>query len=288
MTKEVKTPNPRKKLFFGLFVFPLVIAVGMALLLSLIVFLTKEEETPESLIKAIKIGAPSKRWQKAFELSNELNRKETMIREAGIMKEAIHILNDRGHYDAKTRAYIAMAISKFNDAEAKEALQNALGQIEEADGPELPIFLMWALGNFKDPASAKFIAPFTNNKQDDLRKTAAYILGVLGNPKFKPALLKLLEDPVSDVKWNAALSLARLQDDAGSKVMLEMLDRNYLRNVAHMNNAQIEPVMINALRGFSLIDKKEAAPVLESLSKGDESLKVRQAALLALEHKTKL
>ena len=70
------TPKPAsgRKLFYGLFIFPLIIAVGMAVLLCTVVLLTKEAETPESLITAIKTGAPSKRWQKAFELSNEINQ----------------------------------------------------------------------------------------------------------------------------------------------------------------------------------------------------------------------
>ena len=49
-------PNSRRKVFFGLFVFPMLIAVTMAVLLSAIVLLTHEEETPESLITAIKSG----------------------------------------------------------------------------------------------------------------------------------------------------------------------------------------------------------------------------------------
>src|SRR3989339_1538249 len=108
MTDEkAAPPDPKRKLFFGLFIFPLLIAVGMALLLCTVVFLTNEEETPETLITAIKTGAPSKRWQKAFELSNELNREGGLLRSAGIMNEVIHILNDKEHYDAQTRAYMA-------------------------------------------------------------------------------------------------------------------------------------------------------------------------------------
>src|SRR3989338_7118412 len=119
-------PNTKRKVFFGLFVFPMLIAVTMAVLLSTIVLLTREEETPESLITAIKTGAPSKRWQKAFELSNELNSDGGMLRSAGIMNEVIHILNDKELYDAKTRGYMAMALGRFQTPEAEAALLEAL------------------------------------------------------------------------------------------------------------------------------------------------------------------
>ena len=72
----------------------------MAVLLCTVVLLTREAETPESLITAIKTGSASKRWQKAFELSNELNQGRGMIRTSGVMKEVIHILRDRAEYDA--------------------------------------------------------------------------------------------------------------------------------------------------------------------------------------------
>ncbi len=283
--KEVNTPNTKRKLFFGLFVFPLLIAVAMAVLLSAIVFLTKEEETPETLIKAIKTGAPSKRWQKAFELSNELNHKNGMIRSAGIKKEIIHILNDRDHYDAKTRAYMAMALSRFQDEETLDALLTTLRGLEvgSEDESEFVIFLMWAIGNYQNPEAADDVAGFLQNKQGDVRKTAAYVLGVLGNRKSVKVLLPLLEDSVHDVAWNAALSLARLGSDAGWKVLLQMLDRNYLKQAFQMNDAQVDPVVTNAAKGFTLIKKQEAVPILEKVSKEDPSLKVREAALNALE-----
>ena len=287
MVEKESKPNTKKKLFFGLFVFPLLIAVGMAILLSTIVFLTKEEETPESLIKAIKTGAPSKRWQKAFELSNELNGKSGMIRSAGIRQEIIHILSDPAHYDAKTRAYMAMALSRFRDSESERALREALDQANDDEEPEVPIFLMWALGSFEDPVQADAIAHFLSSKHNDLRKTAAYVLGVLGNRSAVAKLVPLLEDSVGDVQWNAALSLARLGDSSGEKVLLQMLDRNYLKNIHQINDSQVEAVMVNAAKGLTLIRSPEAVSVLEQVSEHDQSLKVREAALAALEFQNK-
>src|SRR3989338_8392062 len=176
--KEI-IPNTRRKVFFGLFLFPMLIAVTMAVLLSAVVLLTHEEETPESLITAIKTASPSKRWQKAFELSNELNREGGLMRSAGIMNEIIHILNDPEHYDAKTRAYMAMALGRFQNQEAMDALVQALRKTDDSDDPQVAIFLMWAVGNFKNPDAAQDIVPFLESRHDGVRKTAAYVLGVI-------------------------------------------------------------------------------------------------------------
>ena len=285
-TATVEISNSKRKVFFGLFVFPMLIAVTMAVLLSGIVLLTHEEETPETLITAIKTGAPSKRWQKAYELSNELNREGGMIRGAGIMHEVIHILNDKEHYDAKTRAYMAMALSRFQNDEAEAALRKALREADDSEDPKLTLFLMWSVGNFKHPDAAQDVVRFLESQHDDLRKTAAYVLGALGDKRVISKLKRSLEDSVVDVQWNAAASLARLGDNSGAEVLLQMLDRNRLQNVQRLNEVEIERVMVNAAKALGLVHYSEAVPVLEKISKTDPNLKVRETALTTLQHST--
>jgi len=269
-----------RKLFFGLFVFPLLIAIGMAVLLCTVVLLTREAETPESLIIAIKTGPPSKRWQKAFELSNELNQGRGMIRTSGVMKEVIHILNHREEYDAQTRAYMALALSRFEDPAALAALQDALGKETE---PDVQLYLMWALGVRAEKASAKGVVPFLKSENPDLRKTAAYVLGALQEGKSRAFIKPLLEDADRDVRWNAALSLARFEDDAGYAVLVKMTDRQALAAQEALPESKIEEIIINAVKGLALIPRRESLDVLSRLSQEDPSLKVRQAAFDALD-----
>ena len=281
MADQSPTPNTGRKLFFGLFVFPLLIAVGMAVLLCSVVLLTHEQETPESLIAAIKTGSPSKRWQKAFELSNELNRnKREVIRNAGVMKEVIHILQDPAHYDAKTRGYMAIALARFNEPEAIQALKTSLRDVDH----EVKLYSLWTLGTLKNSSAIPEIIPFLKNENADLRKTAAYVLGAIGDTRAIEALQKLLNDPTEDIRWNAALSLARLGNDAGFEVILKMLDRESLSSNYQMNETQIESVMINAAKGLALIRKPETVEILQKISQGDKKLRVRQAAMDAVHY----
>lgn len=269
-----------KKLFYGLFIFPLLIAVGMAVLLCTVVLLTREDETPESLITAIKTGSSSKRWQKAFELSNELNQGRGMIRSGGVMKEIVFILNNRREYDARTRSYMALALSRFEDAEAKAALRATLTEETETD---VQIHLLWALGSLRDTEAVDLIISFLGKDPPELRKTAVYVLGVLESPeKSVPALLGLLHDEVRDVRWNMALSLARLGSDAGYGELLKMTDRDSLSALEPLDEAKTEEIMTSALKGLKLLHKPESEAVLKPLAEKDPSLKVRQAALDAL------
>jgi len=279
MTDEKATPpDPKRKLFFGLFIFPLLIAVGMAALLCTVVFLTHEEETPEALITAIKTGSPSKRWQKAFELSNELNRRPEMIRSRGVMGEILHILGDAEHYDPKTRSYMAMALSRFQEPEAVEAVRRRLKEETE----EVQLYLIWALGNLNAREAAGDLEPFLASPNPDLRQMAAYVSGVLGDKETAARLRPLLKDPVTDVSWNAALSLARLGDDSGAGILMKMLDRNALTENRRLSKTQVEKIMVNAVKGLGRIKNLESEPLLRSLAENDESLQVRQAALEAL------
>lgn len=280
INSEPKTDSGRK-LFYGLFVFPLLIAVGMAVLLCTVVLLTRESETPESLITAIKTGAPSKRWQKAFELSNELNQGRGLIRQSGVMNEVIHILSDPGEYDAKTRSYMAMALSRFEEPEALQAMRRRL---QEESDPDVKIHLLWALGTKKAGEASPDIVPYLSDPNEDLRKVAAYVAGALKAEAAIPELERLLDDPARDVRWNAALSLARLGSPAGYEELLKMSDRKGLQEAHQLGDEKAEEIMINAIKGIALLKKPESVSMLRELSSRDSSLKVRQAALEALQY----
>jgi len=277
MVDSAPKANSGRKLFFGLFIFPLIIAVGMAVLLCTVILMTREAETPESLITAIKTGSASKRWQKAFELSNEINRGQRMIRSAGVMKEIVHILNDRAEYDAKTRSYMAIALSRFEEPGIVPTLREILRTETDTD---VQIHLLWALGSRGAEEATEDVYPFLRSSQEELRKTAAYVLGALG--KSEESILKLqplLSDASQDVRWNTALSLARLGSDAGYSELLKMVDRKTLESLGGIDQAKQEEIMVSAVKGLALLHRPEALRVLRELAKEDPSLKVRQAAI---------
>jgi len=107
--------------------------------------------------------------------------------------------------------------------------------------------------------------------------------GALNDQKVIPALEHALEDSVIDVRWNAALSLARLGNASGVEVLLQMLDRDRLQQVQQLNEAEIERAMVNAARALSLIRYPEAGPILKTISEADPNLKVREAARATLQ-----
>jgi len=275
---ELASPDSGRKLFFGLFIFPLIIAVGMAALMCTVVLMTHEKETPESLIASLKKSPPSKRWQKAFELSNELNRSGNNPPSETVSREMLSILRDGENFDPKTRSYMALALSHGPSDEAYSALVSALDDKEE----EVRVHALWSLGLSGKMDAAPLIEKQLSHDSPEVRKTAAYVLGGLRYSAAQPALQRALTDPVADVRWNAALALARMGNSDGYDILLSMLEREQLSRDMSLDEDQVESVMINAMRGLVLIPKADSIKILQTISKGDRNLRVRQASLDSL------
>ena len=63
-----------------------------------------------------------------------------------------------------------------------------------------------------------------------------------------------------------------------------MLDRDDLSSRYQLSEAQVEKIMMNAAKGLAMTGRSESLPILENVSRQDRSLKVRQAALDAIEY----
>ncbi len=279
MSDQTPKPDSGRKLFFGLFVFPLVIVAGMIAMVLTIVLLTHEDETPESLVAAIKTGSERKRWQKASELSNELNRRKPGPRDAALARDMILMLGDAARYDAKTRSYMAAALGHFKGEDGvEEALRRALSA--DADS-EVRFYALWSIGTIGSKAAIPDILSLLRSGDEAVRVNAVYVLGAIGDPSSTGPLRVMLDDAALDVRWNAALSLARLGDPSGFPVLVAMLDRSQLEGKS-LPEDRVERVMINAVKGLALIPGADSIKILESVSRGEKNLRVRQAAMDAL------
>jgi HEAT repeat protein len=108
------------------------------------------------------------------------------------------------------------------------------------------------------------------------------VLGRLGRKEAIPRLLVLLEDSVTDVRWNAAIALASLKDPSGLPVLHAMIDRTSLARLS-LTGDQAEAAMVNALKALALLGNPESLPLIQRIEKGDPNLRVRDAARRALE-----
>jgi len=97
-----------------------------------------------------------------------------------------------------------------------------------------------------------------------------------------------LEDSAADVRWNAAVALARKGNGEGAAVLQQMLDRRYVEQTVKRDVRQdsdedpVADVLISGLRAAATLKADSLKPAVTALSRADRSMRVRQAALEAL------
>lgn len=109
-------------------------------------------------------------------------------------------------------------------------------------------------------------------RYDRLHGTAAFLLGMLEDPRAAEALVPLLEDGSSDVRYNAAMGLARYGDPRCQVTLIEMLGTERVpedqppgtagkqvvskKEMDQWRMAKREIIVANALRGAELYAQK--------------------------------
>jgi HEAT repeat protein len=257
-----------------LFLIPALIVVAVGVVLLLYRLLGGAEATPREVLAEIESGSGHRRWQAAYELSRILSRDGAADDPALAPEMARLFVNAEGR-DPRVRRYLALCLGRIQATGAVPALTAAL-----ADGdPETRVYSAWALGAIGDTTAAGPLAAHAGDQDPGMRKMVAYSLGSLGNAAAtRPVLLRLLNDSVPDVRWNAALALARAGDPAGEEVLRQMVDREYLKGIPEMTAAQRDEVVLNGVQGIVLLGADGYTTELTGLAERDPNPSVRAAA----------
>ena len=152
---------------------------------------------------------------------------------------------------------------------------------KDADN-ETRLYALWSLGKLGAKGLQEKVLEYLNDPDPGMRKLAAHLLGSLNQEGSKLGLRAALSDPVDDVKWNAALSLAKLGDSAGIDILELMLDRDYLSGHEQMDEILKEETIKSAVYAIGTLQVEGLKERLAELKDSDPNMKVRQAAIDAL------
>jgi HEAT repeat protein len=207
--------------------------------------------------------------------------------------------------DPRVRKYLALAIGRLEPPLPREAVDVLLKSLSDPEKPwepdvwsringwtdemnEAHISTIWALGASGDPSVVPALTPLFASPDAGIRKMVVYVLGALPGEAQLATLKTALEDGTADVRWNAAVALARHGAREGVPVLRQMLDRSYVEQTVKRTVRQdedIDPVadvMISGLQAAAVLKDDSLRASVEELSQQDRSMKVRQAALAAL------
>jgi HEAT repeat protein len=189
--------------------------------------------------------------------------------------------------DPRVRRYLALAIGRLDAPLPEGAVADLTSALADPDS-ESRISAIWALGSSGASSAVPPVKALYASQDAGIRKMVVYALGALPGDDQIVTLQSALQDEAVDVRWNAAVALARHGSHDGVPVLQQMLDRGYVEKAVKRDVRQdedqdpIADVMISGLRAAAGLKDDRLKPSVTSLSQADRSMKVRQAALEAL------
>jgi HEAT repeat protein len=268
--------------------------------------MAQDRRSYDEYLNEIQNGWAAKRGQSAYELSFRIaDPEDDLRRQADFSKTLALFETSKKERDPEVRRYLAVVLGHLGKAEAIEALEGALDDKDQ----ETRLNATWGLGRIRDRRAVPALVRMLKDDFAGERKVACFALGEVlarkdgeerspADAAAADALNDLLGDQTVDVRWNAALALARLKDPRALPLLLTMLDRASLssstlwttsdgRTTAAMTDQERESaavnVIVNAIRGVLSLGAQDALPAIDKLATEDKSYVVRQAALEARE-----
>jgi len=288
--RESATRNPlaaAPALAVQFFLIPLaVVAITVAVYVGFRSMLA-DARTPQDYLAEIQRGGSDRRWPAAYELSRLMA--DPKVRADKTLAPALVKAFRDSRGDSPVRRYLALAIGRLDPPLPADAVADLTAALDEPDS-ETRISVIWALGSSGDPAVVPRLVPLYTGADADpgVRKIVVYALGALPGDAQVTTLRTALQDSVADVRWNAAVALARHGSHEGVPVLRQMLDREYVQKTVTREVRQdedrdpIADVMISGLRAAASIRDDTLKPSIATLSQTDRSMKVREAAIEAL------
>ena len=287
--RETATRNPlvaAPALAVQFFLIPLAV-VGITVLVFLgFRSMIADERSPGNYLGEIRYGGWYRQWPAAYELSQLMS--DPKIRaDKTLGPELVKAFKEAKDYDPRVRRYLALAIGRLDPPLPPDAVATLSSALDEGDS-EARLGAIWALGSSGDENVVPRLQPLYESSDAGIRKMVVYALGALPGDAQTVTLRSALQDAAADVRWNAAVALARHGKNEGVPVLKQMLDRGYVEQAVTREVDQagdqdpIADVMIGGLRAAAALRDQTLRPAIEGLSQQDRSLRVRQAALEAL------
>ena len=248
--------------------------------------LITDERSPQDYLAEVRDGGTDRRWPAAYELSR-LMADPKVRADRALSASLVTAFEGAKEDDPQVRRYLALAIGQMEPPLPEKAVADLTAALDDPDS-EARINAIWALGSSGDSHVVSRLLPLYQSDDAGIRKMVVYALGALPGDSQLTTLGAALADGAADVRWNAAVALARHGSHEGVPVLRQMLDRAYVEKAVTREVRQdedqdpIADVMITGLRAAAALRDDALRDSITGLSQQDRSLKVRQAALEAL------
>jgi HEAT repeat protein len=274
------------------FIFPMAIVAVCVAVFVVFGLVATGPKDPRAILAEVRTGGGLfniKRWQAAYALANALESESDLQKaraDGRFVPEVIALFREtegRTGDDLLVRRYLAVALGRLGDARAVPELRRTAQQGTSSPDAQSVIYAAWALGAIGDAAAVPDLLALARSTDAGFRKAAVHALGRFDRAEAREAVAAALSDPAVDVRWNAAVALARQGDARGTPVLLQMLDRAQLAAMPELSPDQRDDAVMEAVRAAAALREPGLRDALVRARESDPSLKVREAARLALE-----
>ena len=257
------------------FVVPFIIAIFGVLIFLMLRILTIEPRTAQDYLHDVKIGGNTKRWQGAFELSKILANPGMVPREERFVNDLISTFEySEKERDDRIRIYLALAMGRTKDLRYATILEKTLNDENE----EILAAVIYSLGLINSPTSLEQLLLMFEHESARVRHQVVVALGNYDGDQVQIILKQALHDPEPNVRWDAAIALAKQKDDSGRTILLDLMDRKYLDSFPNIDAVEQNQAILAAIRSSRDILDDELRNVLLDLMENDLNMKIRQAA----------
>jgi len=226
---------PTAGFLIQLFVIPAIIVFAVVLVYVLFGKIASGEADPAQFRAALRSTNPVRRWQAAHSLAQTLEADEQLSKNKELAADLAELLDSElndgpgANDDERTlRAYLVTALGRFHTPVGVPVLQRAMKPPHAVRVRIRAILALLDLKerveDFKDPELVSDLIESSADVEPILRKVSAYAMGMLREPRFEARLQEMLADGDIDVRYNAALALARNGNAASMSVLVAMLD----------------------------------------------------------------
>lgn len=279
---------PTAAFLVQLFLVPAVIVAIIVFVWLSFHWLAQLGNDPEGYVKTLRRNNEG-RWQAALNFANDLRGPggAKLKSDTGLARELGSILADEvasgrpkaagygGEQSQTLCGYLCRALGEFAVPEAADPLVARAADAADPRTAQAAVEALAVLADnlaaagsgFTDPAAVTRVILGAADSQDAvLRSRAAYALGVVGGSGAAARLGTLVGDVDDNVRFNAAVALARRQDPAAWDVLEEMLALPDVEVTAGDEEAQSQRykralVALNGLKAVGLlVDGARTAP----------------------------
>jgi len=269
-----------------LIIIPAIIVGGLVMVWTLLGGLNQEKEV-DMYLRTLERDTPA-RWQAAMSLSEIVRTSgDGGIRLDEDTAAKLRNLLDRelttGRTDEQAlrlRSYLCGTLGEFRVPGLLPVLIKVADSGTTEDEKKVRFAAVRAIAVYveSNPAEVererKPLLAVVDKAADDeeplMRSTAAFAFGAIHLPEAQAGLLKLLHDTTPDVRYNAALTLARRGDPAAVDVLVEMLDPKSTIGLESEKDEKLREakqvnILSNALRAAEALAKAKPTADLAKL-----------------------